>query len=147
MSETLVPSADTNNPGSYEDYLGGSSNIYQYIADGLETWIVSPVAPSTAIYVTKLSSPSGTPGTGQWALFFYGKKLPNQGAQQLDVTVELREGYVDEGTPGTLIVTIDEEDYGFDGQFRGSSVILSAGEIASITDPTDLYVRIVANAP
>lgn len=149
MSETLLPVSDTLNPGSWVTELGGSSNLFDSIDSDPTgaTYIVSPVNPSSAVYVCKLDAPTGTPGTGTWFLQAYIKKLPNVGATQVDLTVELREAYVNEGSQGTLIATISETDAGESVVFLPVSHTLSAGEVATVTDASDLYLRIVADVP
>ena len=149
MSETLLPVSDTLNPGSWVTELGGSSNLYDSIDSeaGGETYIVSPLSPSSAVYVCKLAAPTGTPGTGTWLLSVSLKKLPNATAEQVDATIEVYEAYVSEVSKGTLICTLSEIDTGETTQFEGYSHTLSAGEIATVTDAGDLYLRITANAP
>ena len=72
------------------------------------------------------------------------RKDPSAGAQ-VDLVVELREGYVSEGTPGTLIATDTETD--IPSAFTTFSFTLTTGEAANITDYSDLFLRFVSNQP
>lgn len=67
--------------------------------------------------------------------------LRKQGTAQIDGTVELRQGYVSEGTQGTLIATLSQSD--LTTSFTEYTHTLSAGEADAITDYTDLQLRFV----
>lgn len=67
--------------------------------------------------------------------------LRKQGTAQMDATVELRQGYVNEGTPGTLIATLSQSN--LTTSFAEYTHTLSAGEADAITDYTDLQLRFV----
>ena len=59
--------------------------------------------------------------------------------------MELRQGYVNEGTPGTLIKTTTTTD--LPTTWTTYPVTLLEAEAANITDYTDLFLRFVANQP
>lgn len=145
MATFLRPSADTNNPGSYENQLGLSTDLYQSIDEAVpddSDYVVSPAAPSSAVYVTKLAS--GTdPGTDDGMILYARMRKSPSGAAQINMTAELRQGYVSEGSQGTLICTISVSD--INATATTYSHALSTAEGASITDFTDLYMRFVSN--
>jgi hypothetical protein len=60
--------------------------------------------------------------------------------------VQLRQGYTNEGSPGTLIASAQHNNIPGNAWTAGS-FNLSAGEADSITDYSDLYLRFVANKP
>lgn len=145
MAQFLRPDNDFNNPDSWQDDGGGGANIYQAIdeevaADG--DYIQSPLNPSSDVYVARLSDGQDPAlSTDHNLRVRYAKSAA--GGAQIDVTVELREGYVNEGSQGSLIkqrVYSDVSD-----SFVTDEYGLSAGEADSITDYTDLFMRFVSN--
>jgi hypothetical protein len=68
------------------------------------------------------------------------KDLSNPDA--MNITVQLRQGYVNEGTLGTLIATLNQT--GISTAFTTYELTLSGVEAALITDYTDLFIRIIA---
>lgn len=145
MATFLRPSADTFNGDSWENQLGSTSNLYQSINEvspDPANFIDSPAAPSNLVYVTKLDA--GTdPGVDDGMILFTYLRKDVGGLAQIDMTAELRQGYVDEGTQGTLICTITATNVSSTSTLFQHD--LTNGEGASITDFTDLYIRFVAN--
>jgi hypothetical protein len=144
MAQFGRPSADTNNPGGYTDQGGGSSNIYTKIDEVTyddADYIRSPLAPSSSVYVTKLSNlEDPVSSSGHVLRTRYAKDAA--GGATINLVVELRQGYVNEGTPGTLICT--RTFNGISETFTTDAYSLSSGEADAITDYTSLYVRMVA---
>lgn len=144
MAQYGRPSADTNNPGSYTDQGGGSVDIYTTIDEVTPSdadYIRSPVAPSSAVYVTKLSTledPQSSSGHSMRTR--YAKDAA--GGATINLTAQLRQGYVDEGTPGTLIKERVFND--ISESFTTDDYTLSGAEADAITDYTDLYIRCVS---
>jgi len=145
MAQFLRPDDDFANPGSWQDDGGGAVDIFEAIdeeivADG--DYVRSPLTPSSDVYVAGLSSGEDPAlSTGHELRVRYAKSA--SGGAQIDITAELREGYVNEGSQGTLIkqrVYSDVSD-----SFTTDDYTLSAGEADSITDYTDLFLRLVAN--
>ena len=150
MAEILYAVSVTDNTGSWTDEAGGTTNLHTACNDSDEDkYLKSVISPSTAPITFKLDAPSGTPGTGTWTVGFAVLKLPNSTAPQIDGVVQIREGYTNEGSPGTLIATLTKTNVAAAGGLIFSTFThdFSAGEVAAITDPTDLYARLTANAP
>jgi hypothetical protein len=68
------------------------------------------------------------------------------GGDTITLTVELRQGYVNEGAPGTLIATVMNA-VTIDETWTTTTYNLSAGEADAITNYADLFLRFVANKP
>lgn len=145
MAQFGRPSADTY-IGGYTDQGGGSSNIYTTIDETTYSdadYIRSALAPSSAPYATKLSSVEDpVSSSGHTVRYRYCKDAA--GGAQINLTVELRQGYVDEGSPGTLIATCGSHS-NISESWTPGSYNLSSGEADSITNYADLYLRFVAN--
>lgn len=145
MAQFARPDNDFNNPGSWTDEAAGSTNIFQSIDETSPSdadYIQSPLAPSTAIYVARLSDiEDPVSSTGHVLRTRYAKN--SAGGAQIDIVNQLREGYVNEGSPGTLIVARTFTDVS--ETFTTDAYTLSAGEADSITDYTDLFMRMTAN--
>ena len=139
------PSADTNNPGTYTDQGGGSTNIYATIDEVTlddADYIRSPLAPASAIYVTKYSNlEDPQSSTGHVLRTRYAKDAA--GGAQIDIVVQLRQGYVSEVTQGTLIATRTFTNVG--NTFTTDAYTLSGAEADAITDYTSLYLRVSSN--
>ncbi len=147
MPQFARPSADTNNPGGFTDETGGSTNIYTKINEATPndaTYIQSPTSPSNAVYVTKLSSvvdPQSS--TGHIMRMRTSASLDNQ--QSISITQELRQGYVSEASPGTLIA--QQARTGITSTvWTTSEYTLTAPEADAITDYANLYFRFIVNA-
>ena len=144
MAQFGRPSADTT-IGTYTDQGGGSTNIYTTIDEVSPSdadYIKSVLAPSSAAYVTKLSTlEDPVSSSGHVVRYRYAKNAA--GGAQIDLTVELRQGYVNEGTPGTLIKQWSHTN--ISETMTTQAQTLSGAEADSITDYTDLYLRFVAN--
>jgi len=84
-----------------------------------------------------------TPDAGTHTLRVRAQKN-SSGGNAVALTAQLRQGYVDEGTPGTLIATaLDTADLA--NGWSTTAYELTSGEIATISDYTDLAVRLVAS--
>lgn len=145
MAQFGRPSADTNNPGSYTDQAGGGTTIYTTIDEVSYSdadYIRSPLAPASAVYVTKLSSVEDpVSSVGHVLRTRYAKDTA--GGSTIGLVTELRQGYVSEGTQGTLICT--RTFSAIPETFTTDAYSLTTGEADAITNYADLYVRYVAN--
>lgn len=145
MAQFGRPSADTNNPGAWVDQADGSTNIYTTIDETVASntdYIKTPVAPAADVYVTALTTlEDPVSSTGHTVRWRQGKDAA--GGATVQLTVELRQGYVSEGTPGTLIATAQSAGTVEDA-FTDKSYTLSAGEANAITDYTSLFLRFSA---
>lgn len=147
MPQFARPSADTNNPGGWTTHTGGTTNLYLTIdeatADDTD-YIQSPAAPSNAVYVTKLSSVVNPQSTsGHVMRMRTSASLDNQ--QSIPITQELRQGYVSEATPGTLIASYQRTGI-VSTAWTTTQYTLTAAEAGAITDYTNLYFRFIATA-
>jgi hypothetical protein len=140
------PSADTY-LGNWEDEAAGTTNIYDGIDEVTPSdadYIVSDSAPSTSPYVCKLTTVTDpATSSGHIVRYRYGKDAA--GGAQIDIVVQLREGYVNEGTPGTLIKAWTHTNVS--DTLTTAAQTLSAGEADSITDYSDLFLRFTADQP
>lgn len=138
------PSADTS-IGTWTDQAAGTTNIYQSIDEisfSDADYIQSVSAPSSAPYVTKLTTlEDPVSSSGHTVRYRYAKSAA--GGAQIDLTVELRQGYTNEGSPGTLIATHSYTN--ISDTVTQAAETLTTGEADTITDYTDLYLRFVAN--
>lgn len=108
-------------------------------------YIKSQLTPTSDVYVCKLSSVADPLSSiNHTVRYRYSKNAA--GGDQIDLTVQLRQGYVSEGTPGTLIATIGTHT-NISDTWTAGSYTLSAGEADAITNYADLYLRFVANKP
>ena len=144
MAQFARPSADTFNGDGYVDQAAGSSNIYTRIDEAVvddADYIRSANNPTADVYVTKLTTVEDPSVSSGHVLRARCKKdLSNPDA--MNITVQLRQGYVNEGTPGTLIATLNQT--GISTSFTTYEVTLSGVEADLITNYADLYIRIVA---
>lgn len=137
------PSADTS-IGAYTDQAAGTTNIFQSIDETSPSdadYIQSALAPSSAPYVTKLSNLEDPLSSSNHVVRYRYAKSAAGGAQ-INLTVQLRQGYVNEGTPGTQIAEWTHTDIA--ETFTTAAQTLSGAEADAITDYTSLYLRFVA---
>lgn len=139
------PIADTS-IGAYTDEVGGTTNIYQGIdevtAEDVE-YIKSVSAPSAAPYACALTASLEDPVSSSGHIARCRFRKSAAGGAQIDLTRELREGYVNEGTPGTVIETKTFTD--ISDSWVTDAETLTAGEANAIIDYTDLAYRFVFN--
>ena len=144
MAQFGRPSADTS-IGTYKDEADGTTNIYTHIDESVASdtdYIKSVSAPSSAPYVTKLSTlEDPVSSSGHVVRYRYAKNT--SGGAQIDLVVQLRQDYVSEGTPGTLIASNSHSN--ISNSFTDGTITLSGGEADNITDYTNLYLRFVFN--
>ena len=146
MAQFGRPSADTT-IGNWEDELGGTASIFQSIDETSPSdsdFVTSEFAPSSSPYVTKLSSVTDPNVSTGHTVRYRARKDPSTGAQ-IDLIVELRQGYVSEGSQGTLIAT--DTEVNLPTSFTTFAFTLSSGEADSITDYSSLFLRFVADQP
>lgn len=138
------PITDTANDGWTEDD-GTAATIFDQIdessADDLD-YIRSPLAPTADVYVTKYSAVEDPQSsTGHVVRYRYRKDAA--GGAQIDLTVELRQGYVNEGAPGTLIAQWVHAN--ISDVITAVGQALSGAQADAITDYSNLFLRVVAN--
>ena len=105
-------------------------------------YVSSEASPNSDVYVCRLSDVTDPVSSADHILRYRYRKF-DAGAPQQDLTVQLRQGYTNEGSPGTLI---DEWTHtNISSSFTTATQTLGTTEADSITDYTALYVRFVAN--
>lgn len=141
------PSTDTTLDNWEEDdgtVISIFDQIDEVVADDLD-FIRTVLTPTLDVYVTRLTSVEDPlSSTGHIVRFRYGKQTA--GGDQIDLTIQLRQGYVNEGVPGTLIATV------FTGVnipvvWNAGTYTLIAAEADAITNYADLFLRFVGNRP
>jgi hypothetical protein len=141
------PTTDTT-IGTFTDQAGGTTNIFQSIdeaaADDAD-YIKSVVSPASAVYVTKLSATSD-PALSTGHIMRMRTSTDQDGQEAIDFTQELRQGYTNEGSQGTLISTSTRTGVN-STVWTTTTKTLSGAEADAITDYTNLYYRFVVNKP
>lgn len=144
MAQFGRPSTDTTRD-NWEEDDGTTTSIFDQIDEAViddADYIRTVLAPTSDVYVTKFTTlEDPVSSTGHIVRYRYGKSAA--GGAQIDLTVELRQGYVNEGAQGTLIKQWTHTN--ISETLTTAAQTLSGAEADSITDYTDLYLRIVAN--
>lgn len=144
MAQFARPVADAV-VGSWEDEGGATTSLFESIDETTPNdtdFVTSEVAPATSAYAVDLGTIEDPQSSSGHVVRYRYQKDSAAGAQ-IDLTVELRQGYVSEGTQGTLIASNSHTNIG--NGWTDGSFTLSAGEADSITDYSDLQLRFVAN--
>lgn len=147
MPQFARPIADAANPGGWTDQAGGSVNLYTTIDEVTPDdtdYIQSPASPSSAVYVCKLSALTN-PGTTSNHIIRMRTSASLDNQQSITITQELRQGYVSEANPGTLIASQTRSGI-TSTAWVTSEYTLTAAEAGAITDYTNLYFRFIASA-
>ena len=146
MAQFGRPSTDTTNDGGWTDQGGGSSSIFGTIDESSPSdadYIRTTVAPTSDVYVTKCTSITDpVSSTGHIIRWRRGKD--SAGGATVNETVQLRQGYTNEGSPGTLIATGASAAATPDA-FTTTTYTLSGAEADAITNYADLFLRFLAN--
>lgn len=146
MAQFARPNADTYNADGWTDQGGGSTNIYLTIDETSASdadYVRSPLGPTSDVYVTALTTiEDPVSSTGHTVRWRQGKDA--SGGATITMTVEVRQGYTNEGTPGTLIATAQNAGT-VEDTFTDKSYTLSGAEADSITNYGSLFLRFVAN--
>lgn len=146
MAQYARPNADTYRDNWVDDGEG-TTNIYTTIDESSASdadYIQTVINPVDDVYVCALSTLTDPVSSSNHVVRYrYGKDAA--GGNTIDLTVELRQGYVNEGSPGTLIKQWVHSD--ISDTLTTAQQTLSAGEADSITDYTDLYLRFVGDVP
>lgn len=144
MAQFARPTADAV-VGSWEDEGGATTALFESIDEATPSdadFVTSEVAPSSSAYATDLGTIEDPQSSSNHVVRYRYQKDSAAGAQ-INLDVELRQGYVDEGTLGTLIASNSHTDIA--NGWTDGSITLSSGEADSITDYSDLQLRFVAN--
>jgi len=141
------PSTDTTRD-NWEEDDGTTTDIFDQIDEASfddADFIRTVLTPTNDVYVTKLTTIEDPASSAGHTVRFRSAKS-SAGGDQIDLTVQLRQGYVNEGTPGTLIATVATLT-NISETFGTTTYNLSGAEADAITNYADLYLRFVANKP
>jgi hypothetical protein len=144
MSIFSRPDADVTNEG-YVNEAAASSGLFASIdevAADDNDYIVSAAAPTNDVYVCSLSN-IADPGVSSGHVVRYRYRKSSAGGASISLVAELRQGYVSEGTQGTLIASAYHSD--ISSLVSTGQISLSEAEANSITNYNDLFIRFVYN--
>ena len=111
--------------------------------DSATTMVTSPNNPSSSPISFDLTSLTD-PANNNFHTVAVGYRRET-GSRVMTITSELRQGYVNESTLGTLIAASAADDVDSATSWGGQTLQLTTTEADNITDYTDLQVRVVAN--
>ncbi len=138
------PSTDTVNESWTEDD-GTAVTIFDQINEVTVddvNYIQSALAPTSDVYATKLTTVEDpVSSTGHIVRYRYAKSAA--GGATIDLTVQLRQGYVSEASQGTLIKSWTHA--AVSETLITQTQTLIAAEADAITNYADLFLRFVAN--
>lgn len=147
MPQYARPDQDTT-LGNYSDNAAGITNIFQAIDEASASdidFIRSPASPTNEVYVCRLSGVTDPVSSVNHIMRM--RTSCDQDAQEtLDFTQQLRQGYTNEGSPGTLIASQSRNGVS-STTWTTSAYTLSGAEADAITDYTALYYRFLINKP
>ena len=150
MAQYSTPDADITD-GAWLNQAASNVNLYLGVVPDTPGAIGSgddtdyaeseanPTASAAAFGLSTIEDPASS--SGHIMLWRRGKDAAGGG--QIDLTVELRQGYISEGTPGTLINTFS--DTNLSETIATTTDTLTGPEADAITDYADLQVRFVAD--
>jgi hypothetical protein len=147
MPQFARPSADTT-IGTFTDDGGGTTNIFQAIDETSANdsdYIRSVTSPSSAVYVCALTSVSD-PALSTGHIMRMRTSVDQASQETIDFTQQLRQGYTNEGSQGTLIASQSRNGV-TSTSWTDSSYTLSGAEADAITNYSSLYYRFVVNKP
>jgi len=146
MAQFGRPSTDTTRDNWVEDD-NSTTDIFDQIDEASSDdadYIKTQLTPTNDVYVTKLTTLEDPVSSANHIVRFRYRKEAT-GGDIIGLVTELRQGYVNEGTPGTLIATQTNADISGSAWVAGTFT-LSGAEADAITDYTNLYLRFVGNA-
>ena len=144
MAQFGRPEADITNQ-SFTDQAASGTTIFDVLDETVaddNDYIQSAVAPTNDVYVTRLSDVED-PVSSSGHIVRYRYRKSAAGGAQIDLNVQLRQGYVSEGTPGTLIEEWDHVD--ISDTITAAAQTLGGTEADLITDYTSLFLRFTFN--
>jgi hypothetical protein len=129
------------------DEAAGVATIYTHIDESVSSdadYIKTQLTPTNDVFVTKLSSVTD-PVSSANHIVRYRYRKEATGGEQINLTIELRQGYTNEGSPGTLIATVATLVDISGAAWNAGSYTLAGAEADAITNYADLYLRFVGN--
>lgn len=150
MPQYARPSTDETG-NSFVNQAASNSNMFQSIDETTASdadYIISEKNPSNNVYVCKLSAVTDPlVDTGHIINFRYKKDVAVN-AEQIDMTVELREAYANEASQGTLIANGAAAAYeNVSSSWTNGSITLSNTAAGTISDYANLALRFSFNKP
>ena len=145
MPQFARPSTDTTRD-NWLTAADGTTNIFNEIDESVASdadYIKTQLTPTNDVYVTKLTTVSD-PVSSANHIVRYRYRKESAGGEQIDLTVQLRQGYTNEGALGTLIAAATHTNIG-GGSWTAGTFTLSGAEADAITNYADLYLRFVGN--
>jgi hypothetical protein len=136
MAQFARPSQDVTAWAS-----GTFANIDETVASDSD-YVSSETSPNNDPYVCKLSTVTDPVASANHFVRYRYRKSAS-GAPTTNLTVQLRQGYTNEGAPGTLIEAWSHSD--ISSTFTEEEQELGTTETDSITDYSSLYLRFVAD--
>lgn len=151
MPQYARPSTDTTGNTQFLNESGNNVTLYESINESVPSdtdYIVSAKNPSSNVYVTKLTAVDDPlVDTGHVINFRYKKDVAVN-AEQIDLTVELRQDYANEASPGTLIANGAAGAYAnIPSTWTNGTITLSNTAAGTINAYANLFLRFVFNKP
>lgn len=147
MAQFARPDQDTT-IGNFTDQVGGTTNIFSSIDETSANdtdYIRSPASPSNQVYVCRLSDVAD-PVSSTGHIMRMRTSCDQDAQETLDFTQQLRQGYTNEGSQGTLIASQSRTGVN-STTWTTSAYTLSGAEADAITDYTALFFRFIVNKP
>lgn len=146
MAQFGRPVADVYNADGYTTGSGATGSLFSFIDEAVQDdndYVRSALTPTSDVFVVRLTTGLENPllASSHIVRYAYGKDAAS--GDQIDLTVQLRQGYVTEGTQGTLITQAVHTNIAT--AFTATAFTLTTGAAALITDYGDLYLRFVSN--
>lgn len=135
-------SQDVVNVG-WTNAAGESTDLFQSVDETVRDdtdYILTLENTAEAVYVGKLDA-SAPPSPTAGHLLRIALSKDQEGGSSLNLQIELRQGYVNESSPGTLIYTHTLADVA-EG-FETVEVLILAADMVPITNFNDVYIRLV----
>jgi hypothetical protein len=143
VAQFARPDNDTT-IGNFTDDGGGTLNIFQAIDETSPSdtdYIRSPTSPASEVYVCRLSDVVD-PVSSAGHIMRMRTSADQASQESIDFTQQLRQGYTNEGSQGTLIATQSRTGV-TSTTWTTSTHNLSGAEADAITDYTALFFRFV----
>jgi hypothetical protein len=142
--QTLSPSFDVTD-GNWTNESGSAVDLFESLNEESPSdtdYIQSEYSPTASPVVVGLESGIDPASSSGHVLRYRLEKYP-VGSVTLSMTVQLRQGYTNEGSPGTLIAEWTDSD--LSDTMAMVQRTLTTGQADSITNYASLFIRMVAN--
>lgn len=143
MPQFARPDADLH-VGNFTTHSGGTTNLFATIDEASPDdadYIRSPASPSSQVYACRLSDVSD-PSSSTGHVIRMRTSVDQANQESLSFTQQLRQGYQNESTQGTLIASQTRTGV-TSTTWTTSTYTLSGAEADAITDYTDLAFRFI----